>query len=70
MRLKSRNTASASQPYVTWMTCGIDGLHHAITDESAVDGREWGIYPAVCGHLVHPAGMSTPPGSRCRDCAY
>jgi hypothetical protein len=65
-----RDKPAAAHPYLTWLTCaGLDGLHHAVTDECSADGRLPGIYPAVCGHPVHPAGMSAPPGPWCSDCA-
>jgi hypothetical protein len=50
------------------MTSGTDGLHHAVTDESAVAGRDSGTYPAVCTHLVRPESLASAPGPPCPEC--
>lgn len=52
----------------TWMTCCIDGLEHAITDNDLTTGQQRGIYGAVCGHRVASRALICPPGRRCPIC--
>jgi len=56
--------------WVTWMTCAYDGLEHAISDEAFALAYDQGIgaYHAVCGHLVVPQALISPPGRRCGEC--
>lgn len=54
--------------FTTWMTCSVDQFEHAVTDEQFAAGRHRGMYRAVCGHLVAPQPMVSPPGRRCRGC--
>lgn len=55
---------------VVWMTCSVDGRDHAVTGSHAdtASERERGIYAAVCGRLVAPKSMVSPPGPRCQAC--
>ncbi len=66
----SRRDHEQFRPWLTWMTCALDGLEHAVTDEAfAVACRQdSGIYRAVCGHMVAVLPMISPPGRRCRAC--
>lgn len=52
------------------VTCARDGrthaVAHAVLSESLVAGT--GHCTAVCGHMVLPASLSSPPGSRCVLC--
>ncbi len=56
--------------WISWMTCGMDGQEHAVTDEQAVVGLKLGrgIYDAVCGGTISPQAMTGPPGRRCVHC--
>lgn len=56
--------------WISWMTCGVDGWEHAVTDEQAVAGLQLGrgIYGAVCGRTISPQAMTGPPGRRCAHC--
>ncbi len=53
------------------VTCAGDGrthaVPHAVLAESLAAGT--GHCTAVCGHLVLPAALASPPGSRCVLCA-
>lgn len=49
------------------MTCVLDGLEHAITDEVEV-GVGPGRYGAVCGREVIARPLVCPPGRRCKNC--
>ncbi|TCK20040.1 hypothetical protein [Pseudonocardia endophytica] len=52
------------------VTCARDGrthaVAHAVLSESLAAGT--GHCTAVCGHMVLPASLSSPPGSRCALC--
>lgn len=52
------------------VTCARDGrthaVAHAVLSESLAAGT--GHCTAVCGHMVLPASLSSPPGSRCVLC--
>ena len=52
------------------VTCARDGrthaVPHAVLSQSMVAGT--GHCTAVCGHMVLPASLSSPPGSRCALC--
>lgn len=52
------------------VTCARDGrthaVAHAVLAESLAAGT--GHCTAVCGHMVLPASLSSPPGSRCALC--
>lgn len=56
--------------WISWMTCGIDGQEHALTDEQAVAGLTLGrgVYDVVCGLTISPQAMTAPPGRRCAHC--
>jgi hypothetical protein len=56
--------------WISWMTCGMDGQEHAVTDEQAVAGLKLGrgVYDAVCGWTISPLAMTGPPGRRCAHC--
>lgn len=52
------------------MTSGHDRLEHAVTDDdvaASVRGAR-GRYPSLCGHLVTPRALVSPPGRRCPHC--
>jgi hypothetical protein len=51
-----------------WMTCLLDGWEHAVTDEQMAEGAPRGRYLSVCGRLVTPGSLFSPPGRRCRTC--
>ena len=53
---------------LTWMTCAVDRLEHAVTDEEFAAGRQRGCYRAVCGHSVMVRAMVSGPGRRCEEC--
>lgn len=52
------------------VTCARDGrthaVAHAVLSESMAAGT--GHCTAVCGHMVLPASLSSPPGTRCVLC--
>lgn len=52
------------------VTCARDGrthaVAHAVLAESLAAGT--GHCTAVCGHMVLPASLASPPGSRCVLC--
>jgi hypothetical protein len=56
--------------WISWMTCGMDGQEHAVTDEQAAAGLTLGrgVYGAVCGWTISPQAMTGPPGRRCTHC--
>jgi len=58
-----------SRQYVVWVT-SIESTDHAVTDEAMTVGikARKGEYSAVCGALVLPHSMLTPPGPRCPRC--
>lgn len=53
------------------VTCATDGMSHVVAHvvlaDSIVSGN--GQCTAVCGHVVLPASLASPPGSRCLLCA-
>ncbi|MGH3566340.1 MAG: hypothetical protein ACRDRH_09960 [Pseudonocardia sp.] len=53
--------------WITWMTSSDDRLEHAVTDDTGVRGAK-GRYRAVCGHLVSPRALVSPPGPACPRC--
>lgn len=59
-----------SEPGVT-VTCAQDGHSHvvppAVLADSLTAGH--GQCTAVCGHVVLPASLASPPGDRCLLCA-
>lgn len=59
-----------SEPGVT-VTCAQDGHSHvvppAVLADSLTEGS--GQCTAVCGHVVLPASLASPPGDRCLLCA-
>lgn len=57
----------AERIYSSPMTCVLDGLAHEVTDETVATSGA-GIYTAVCGHEVHPAGLTAPTRSACAAC--
>ncbi|MGH3493142.1 MAG: hypothetical protein ACRDRL_20235 [Sciscionella sp.] len=44
---------------------------HAVHDDdmTASVARDLGAYPALCGAIIHPAALSTPPARLCAACA-
>ena len=69
-RQGSSAARSAAEPNAT-VTCARDGrshvVPHAVLAESLTAGT--GCCTAVCGHLVLPASLASPPGDRCVLCA-
>lgn len=59
-----------SEPGAT-VTCAQDGrshvVPHAVLADSLADGS--GRCTAVCGHVVLPASLASPPGDGCLLCA-
>ncbi|WP_156935241.1 hypothetical protein [Pseudonocardia spinosispora] len=51
-----------------WMTCLMDGRHHAVAEPYLVAGLAEGRYLAACGLRVTPGSMFSPPGRRCMSC--
>ena len=62
--------AGGSEPGVS-VTCARDGhshmVPHAVLADSLVAGH--GQCTAVCGHVVLPASLASPPGAVCLLCA-
>lgn len=62
--------AEADNELNAQVTCAKDGrthaVAHAVLAESLAAGT--GHCTAVCGHMVLPASLSSPPGSRCVLC--
>lgn len=57
--------------WMVWVTCAVDGIDHAVTDENMSTGVNAGRghYTAVCGDSVVPAALTAPPGQACSRCA-
>jgi hypothetical protein len=53
------------------LTCAVDGLAHAVSDEAAAAGiaSRTGTYSALCGHMVHAAALICATGRPCPRCA-
>ena len=53
------------------LTSVIDNRAHVVTDIELSSPRamQAGRYEALCGHLISPAPMVEPDGTRCRRCA-
>jgi hypothetical protein len=59
-----------SRLYTIWLTtvnADADYTDHAVPDDEMVTGQ--GVYTAICGSVVYPAVLSTPPGWQCARCA-
>jgi len=59
-----------SRLYTIWLTTINDGAgytDHAVPDDEMVTAQ--GVYTAICGSMVYPAVLDTPPGWRCVRCA-
>ena len=55
--------------FTTWFTSAADGRDHAVTDEEAGRGFQSATDPeALCGDVVTPVPLTTPPGPRCHRC--
>jgi hypothetical protein len=56
--------------WAVWVTCVVDGVDHAVTDEDMSAGMAvgQGKFTAVCGVLVTPDALSAPPGRMCLGC--
>jgi hypothetical protein len=57
--------------WAAWVTCVVDGLDHAVTDEDMCAGMTEGLgrYAALCDDEVTPAALTAPPGRTCPRCA-
>lgn len=53
------------------VTCARDGMNHVVAHVVLADSMAAGTghCTAVCGHVVLPASLASPPGSRCLLCA-
>ncbi len=64
------SVADADTELNAQVTCARDGrthaVAHAVLSESLAAGT--GHCTAVCGHMVLPASLSSPPGTRCVLC--
>jgi hypothetical protein len=62
--------ARTRAPFVTWFTCGIEKIDHAISEDDMATGISAGSgrYAALCGATVCVASMTCPPGRRCSSC--
>ena len=60
----------AGEPGVT-VTCAQDGHSHVVPPAVLADSLTAGSgqCTAVCGHVVLPASLASPPGDRCLLCA-
>jgi hypothetical protein len=56
---------------VDMTSSGPNSRTHVISADAFATGLREGLgrYAAACGEVVLPAGMYTPPGHRCPDCA-
>lgn len=56
---------------IVTLTSVIDNRAHMVTDVelSSPDALGMGRYEALCGHLIAPAPMVVPDGTRCQRCA-
>lgn len=57
--------------WAAWVTCVVDGMDHAVTDEDMCVGMSEGLgrYAALCEDDVTPAALTAPPGRTCPRCA-
>ena len=53
------------------VTCARDGRSHVVAHRVLADSLSSGTghCTAVCGHMVFPASLASPPGSRCLLCS-
>jgi hypothetical protein len=58
-------TAGLARTFLAAMTCVPDGHDHWVWDDADQAQR----YLALCGRLVIPAALVTPPGPTCPACA-
>lgn len=49
------------------MTCMLDRQEHEVTEVQFVSSTS-GRYPAICGHIVTPGSLASPPGRPCSHC--
>lgn len=60
---------TTSEPGTTWITAGIDGTEHAVTEAAFDAGRQQaGEFEAVCGDKFICAPMTVGPVRRCGRC--
>jgi hypothetical protein len=59
-----------AQLRVSSLTCTMDGLDHAVSDDAAASGlaARQGIYTALCGHRVHVTALASSAGPSCPRC--
>lgn len=64
------SSTPAAEPGVT-VTCARDGHSHVVPHAVLADSltADSGQCTAVCGHVVLPASLASPPGSGCLLCA-
>jgi hypothetical protein len=66
-----RGDGTGFRLWAAWVTCVVDGLDHAVTDEDMCAGMTEGLgrYAALCDDEVTPAALTAPPGRACPRCA-
>lgn len=64
------SAAASTEPGVT-VTCARDGRSHVVPHAVLADSltAQTGQCTAVCGHVVLPASLASPPGDGCLLCA-
>lgn len=60
----------SEQLFYAWFLSGTDKTDHAVTDHESAEAirNGSGLREALCGHLVVPSSLTSPPGPRCRSC--
>jgi hypothetical protein len=66
--VSTAQSAVGCSQVVTWMTCALDTREHAVTDADFAAGLPHGLYKGVCGYLVVPQALVSPPGRACALC--
>ncbi|MBW0106421.1 hypothetical protein [Pseudonocardia sp. KRD291] len=70
MNRRAPTVADAESEQNALVTCARDGRNHVVAHVVLADSLAAGTgqCTAVCGHVVLPASLSSPPGSRCLLC--
>lgn len=71
MNRRAQSVADAECDQNALVTCARDGMNHVVAHVVLADSLAAGTgqCTAVCGHVVLPASLSSPPGSRCLLCS-
>lgn len=71
MNRRAPSVADADGDQNALVTCARDGMNHVVAHVVLADSMAAGTgqCTAVCGHVVLPASLSSPPGSRCLLCS-